>query len=183
MKCSLDFGCICVWVKVSWVSQYPMEIKVRVPGQTPGLVHNLGGPLVLTDRQDRRHSIWIYYVWTTTQTDLDTGPTIWYQRRAKKYGILCQGTLKRVWLPTTPLGPNVLDTSKIWHPAVTMPDFSPSCFYMVSPLKARKERHWPGNHPLLLVRLPYSTRQGDGITASGWGYYRFITIYYGLEKD
>ena len=39
-----------------------MEIKVRVPGQTPGLVHNLEGPLVLTDRQDRRHSLWIYYV-------------------------------------------------------------------------------------------------------------------------
>ena len=31
-----------------------------MPGQTPGLVHNLGGPLVLTDRQNRRHSIWIY---------------------------------------------------------------------------------------------------------------------------
>ena len=58
----LGFRCICVWVKVSLVSKYPMESKVRVPGQTPGLVHNLEGPLVLTDRQDRRHSLWIYNV-------------------------------------------------------------------------------------------------------------------------
>ena len=58
----LRFRVQCVWVKVSLVSKYPMEIKVRVPGQTPGLVHNLGGPLVLTDRQDRRHSLWIYNV-------------------------------------------------------------------------------------------------------------------------
>ena len=58
----LRFRVQCVWVIVSLVSKYPMESKVRVPGQTPGLVHNLGGPLVLTDRQDRRHSIWIYNV-------------------------------------------------------------------------------------------------------------------------
>ena len=55
----LGFWCICVWVVVSKVSQYPRESKIIVPGQTPGLVVPFG-PLVLTDRQNRRHSIWIY---------------------------------------------------------------------------------------------------------------------------
>ena len=49
-----------MWVQVSQVSTQ-LENIVYMPGQTPGLVHNLGGPLVLTDRQNRRHSIWIYY--------------------------------------------------------------------------------------------------------------------------
>ena len=35
---------------------------------------------------------------------------------------------------------------------------------------------------MLLVRLPYSTRQGDGIGCLGVRYYRLITIYYGLAR-
>ena len=42
-------------------SVHNRKTSFRVPGQTPGLVvHSLEGPLVLTDRQNRRHSIWIY---------------------------------------------------------------------------------------------------------------------------
>ena len=39
---------------------------------------------------NRRHSIWIYYVRIPPHCDLDKGPKTWKQRRAKKYGILCQ---------------------------------------------------------------------------------------------
>ena len=33
----LDFRCICVWVGVSKVSQYPREIKIRCPVRLRGL--------------------------------------------------------------------------------------------------------------------------------------------------
>ena len=39
---------------------YNWKTSFRVPGQTPGLVHKLGGPLVSTDRRNRRHSLWLY---------------------------------------------------------------------------------------------------------------------------
>ena len=70
----LGFWCICVWVKVSQVSRYPREIKVMLPGQTPGLVIP-NSPLVLTDRQNRRHRMYGYISVQPAHVDLDSVPT------------------------------------------------------------------------------------------------------------
>ena len=47
---------------------------------------------------------------------------------------------------------------------------------MESLLKARKEEHWPGNHPLLLARLPQGRPEGNGIDCLGVG-----TAYFGVS--
>ena len=58
----LGFRCICVWVEVSQVSQYPREIKIMLPGQTPGLV--IPNRSFGSDRQTEPQAqhVWIYYV-------------------------------------------------------------------------------------------------------------------------
>ena len=82
----LGFRCICVWVKVSQVSKYPREIKIMMPGQTPGLVIP-SGPLVPTDRRDRRHRMYGYFSVQPAHVDLDSESYPAIQSRAKKYGL------------------------------------------------------------------------------------------------
>ena len=59
MKCAQVSGAMRVEYK-SVKLLYNWKTSFRVPGQTPGLVHKLGGPLVSTDRRNRRHSLWLY---------------------------------------------------------------------------------------------------------------------------
>jgi len=70
----LGFRCICVWVEVSQVSQYPRESKIMMPGQTPGLVIP-SGPLVPTDRRNRRHRVYGYISVQPAHATLTPNPT------------------------------------------------------------------------------------------------------------
>ena len=77
------FLVLCMWVKVSQVSKYPREIKIMVPGQTPGLVIP-SGPLVPTDRRDRRHRMYGYFSVQPAHVDLGSESYPAIQSRAKK---------------------------------------------------------------------------------------------------